>query len=230
MLLLCVYVVVSRSGPNASLSDGIATLTKMNAKLERMLAKIGTKADNSEFRDRMHQEQNAATQLVKEIIGQLKTNHSESAVFHRLRTQFEKEFKRYQGLNTQMDQRQVRVIDAVKARKTSAAGAGGHYDEEDPLTARQQTTYSDDYNGRNGYPQTQQQQQQQQQQLTAADLDIQFIEYDIEELEKRQREIGQIEQDVQEVSEMFKDLSVSRHLNMGIYGDHAIHGGGGGGG
>ena len=159
------------------------------------MAKIGTKADTPEFRDRMHQEQTATTQLVKSLLVQLtemtKSPSASAAVFQRLRQQFDREFRRYQSLNTQMDEKQVKVIEAVKAQK----GAGGHYDEEDPLTTRPQPTYGQQYD-------------QQQQQLTAQDLDIQFIEYDIEELEKRQREIGQIEQDVQEVGEMFKDLAV----------------------
>jgi syntaxin 7 len=203
--------VVSRSsGPNAEVGDGLTALSKSNAKLDRMLAKIGTKADTPDFRDRMHQEQTTSTQQVKSIMILLKAmnrdpQYSGSTVLQRMSVQFDREFKRFQALNNQMDQKQVKVIDAVKsARKQSmggGSGAGGQYDEEDPLTTRPQPTYDDAYNGYN-------QQQQQQQQVSAAELDIQFIEYDVEELEKRQREIGQIEQDVLEVSEMYKDLQL----------------------
>ena len=167
-----------------------------------MLAKIGTKADTTEFRDRMHQEQTATTQQVKQIMILLKQanrdpSSSGNSVLQRLTMQFDKEFKRFQALNDQMDRKQVKVIDAVKsARKQS-----GHYDEEDPLNSTPQTGYDD---------RNYEQQQLQQQQQAAQDLDIQFIEYDVEELEKRQREIGQIEQDVMEVSEMYK-VKVSEH-------------------
>jgi hypothetical protein len=174
-----------------------------------VLAKIGTKADTPDFRDRMHLEQNASTALVKQLMVQLKRINREggsnSAVVTRLTTQFDREFRKFQSLNSSMDQKQVKVIEAVAQRKYSGGmggGANGHgygggagYDEEDPLNKSSHASYA---------------QQQQQQQQSAA-MDITFVEYDIEELEKRQREIGQIEQDVLEVSEMYKDLQLMVH-------------------
>lgn len=171
-----------------------------------VLAKIGTKADTPDFRDRMHLEQNASTALVKQLMVQLKRINrdggSNTAVVTRLTTQFDREFRKFQSLNNSMDQKQVKVIEAVAQRKYSGAGGAGNgygggaqYDEEDPLNRSAQTSYA-----------AQQQQEQQQ-----AAMDITFVEYDIEELEKRQREIGQIEQDVLEVSEMYKDLQLMVH-------------------
>lgn len=190
------------SGPNAEVGDGIQALSKSNAKLERMLAKIGTKADTPDFRDRMHSEQTQSTTQVKSLMVLLKRLNAEggnSPVLQRLTIQFDREFKKFQALNNSMDQKQVRVIDAVKQnRKNSNAGGADQYDEEDPLNS----------NNQRGYDERAPMQQQQQQ---TQELDIQFIEYDIEELEKRQREIGQIEQDVLEVSEMYKDLQSMVH-------------------
>lgn len=239
--LVCASRVSSRtSGPNAELGDGIQTLGKANAKLERsqqaagseaeeegcmhlrwwtliilarrvssllscsVLAKIGTKADTADFRDRMHQEQTASTKQVKSLMLLLKSlqrdpSSTGSPVLQRLTTQFDREFRKFQSLNGEMDRKQVRVIDAVKSRTYSMAGG----DEEDPLTARNQSAYDADAEFRR--------QQQQSQVQAAADLDIQFIEYDVEELEKRQREIGQIEQDVNEVADMYKDLQLLVH-------------------
>ena len=170
-----------------------------------MLAKIGTKADTPDFRDRMHSEQTASTTQVKSLMVLLKRLNADggnTAVLQRLTTQFDREFKKFQALNNSMDQKQVRVIDAVKQnRKSSGHGGADQYDEEDPLNSGNQRGY-----GERSSNASQQQQQQQTQ-----ELDIQFIEYDIEELEKRQREIGQIEQDVLEVSEMYKDLQSMVH-------------------
>jgi len=197
------------SGPNASLSDGIQALSKSNAKLERMLAKIGTKADTAEFRDRMHQEQTASTAQVKQVMELLKQAaraSTDSDVVRRLTTQFDREFKKFQQLNRTMDEKQVRVIDAVKQNNRRASNAHGlgqgrnaaQYDEEDPLTTSAQRGYDD---SSMGMPQQQ----------TAQELDIQFIEYDVAELERRQVEILQIERDVQEVGELYKDLHLIVH-------------------
>lgn len=167
-----------------------------------VLAKIGTKADTPDFRDRMHQEQSASTTQVKQVMSLLKQASSENAgsvVVQRLTTQFDREFKKFQQLNRTLDDKQVRLIDAVKEnnrRGTRNSNSGFHasqYDEEDPLNPSQHRYDS-------------QQQQQVQQQQTAAELDIHFIEYDVAELERRQVEIRQIEQDVLEVSEMYNDL------------------------
>lgn len=171
-----------------------------------MLAKIGTKADTPDFRDRMHQEQSSSTHQVKSLMVLLKRLTAEQGstpVLQRLTTQFDREFKKFTALNNSMDQKQVRVIDAVKQnRKNSQSGAAregqnghGQYDEEDPLNSSSQRGYDDSG----------------QQQQAQAELDITFIEYDVEELEKRQKEIGQIEQDVLEVSEMYKDLQSMVH-------------------
>jgi len=174
-----------------------------------MLAKIRTAADNAEFRDRMHQEQTASTAHVKQVMQLLKTAASQqagggSAVVQRLTTQFDREFKKFQQLNRTMDEKQVRVIDAVKQnnqrngqRAHSVSGFNAaQYDEEDPLNSSSQRGYNDPAAGAQGVPQQQ----------TAQELDIHFIEYDVAELEQRRIEIGKIEQDVMEVSELYRDL------------------------
>lgn len=185
------------SGPNAEVSEGIQSLSRANAKLERMLAKIGTKADTPDFRDRLHSEQTSSTRLVRDLMVQLKRlssdpAHSQSSVLGRLTAQFDREFRRFQTLNSSLDAKQVQVIDAVKAQRKSSMRAST-YDEEDPLHSSEHASYADN---------AQQQEQS---------MDIQFIEYDVAELEKRTREISRIEQDVLEVSEMYKDLSHMVH-------------------
>lgn len=45
-------------------------------------------------------------------------------------------------------------------------------------------------------------------QQTISEGDITFVQYDIEEIEKRHMEIKSLERDVLEISEMFKDLAV----------------------
>jgi hypothetical protein len=96
-----------------------------------VLAKIGTQADTSDFRDSMHAAQTASTQQVKDLMQLLKQATRDgggSSVVQRLTTQFDREFKKFQSLNNQMDQKQVRVIDAVKQnRKYSQSGAGNGY-------------------------------------------------------------------------------------------------------
>jgi len=174
-----------------------------------VLAKIGTKADTADFRDRMHQEQTASTLQVKQLMQLLKqlrqseSSEGPSAVVQRLATQFDREFKKFQQLNNSMDSKQVRVIDAVKEqnRKQSVAGSSGafnahaQYDEEDPLNSASQRIYDD-----GSQPSSQQQQLLSQEQT--AELDIKFVQFEVAELEQRRVEIGRIEKDVLEVSEM----------------------------
>jgi len=211
---------MSRAGPNAEVAESIQELTKANQKLERMLAKIGTKADTPDFRDRMHAEQTGSTQLVKRIMGQFAqirtaqmrdeeagwSSANGSAVIARLSKSFDREFHRFQNINAELDRKQVRVIQTLRNKQRAESIEGDNttrrgYEERDPLNRTRQHMYAD-----GGYDQLQDQDQMQ-----AQELDIQFIEYDVEEMEKRSREIQGIESDVLEVSEMYKDLQNMVH-------------------
>lgn len=192
-----------------------------------MLAGIGTQRDTPEFRDTMHREQVAATAHVKELMQRIRAANaypsaSSGSMMQELASQFDREFRRFQRVNSSMDQKAVRVIDAVKQSRKSGGpprAVAAQYDEEDPLNTQSQRTYS---NGESdAYGQHQQQDQA---------LDIQFVQYDVAEIEQRTQEIRAIEQDMLDVNEMYKDLSVSTATNdqrperqMRLHSDCSTH-------
>jgi len=176
----------ANSTPVSELTSAIESIEKMNKKLERSLAKIGTTADNSEFRDRMHEDQNETTAKVKDLMTRIagaKTTLDRPS-YTRISIAFDREFKRFQKLQSQMDGKQAQVIQKV-AKKSgltsdpsllSSASSTPSYGTQQPASP------------------------------PMMDDQIQFLEYDQEEIQRRTKEIRLIESEVSEVAEMYRDM------------------------
>jgi syntaxin 7 len=165
-------------GRNAELGENLQNLTKRNSKLERMLAKIGTKADTPESRAKMTKERNEIKKLCKTLMVSLKQNQGgDKQVLDKLTNQFQAELEKFTKVSKAIEQREKEVVIAIEHN---------HEQEE--------------YGGSPGLGA--------QGQLMEQDIDAHLLEYDVNELQRRQEGIQAIAQDVQEVSEMFKDLQL----------------------
>jgi len=212
----------SRSATNSALVLGLTTnigeLTKQTSKLERSLVRLGTANDNTNFRQRIQDDQHDTTQLVKSTIESLATAQPllDGVQYKRLSLQFEQQYKRYTALTKQIDDKQKQLISHSQSQSQSHGayqhnningsssrqngGSGGHhYNTHSTADDYRQPLTSDtaDYYGS--------QQQQQQQYEDSAD-DVVFTETEHEEIVRRVEEIKQIETEVAEVAQLYKDL------------------------
>jgi t-SNARE complex subunit (syntaxin) len=157
------------------------------------MAKIGSISDDSAFRDRLHASQIDLNSLVKHLMLLLKQttqhSHTNPQVQQRLTQQFDLEYKRYMAIQRASDEQQLLVIQQVKQQKQA------HHDDD-----QQQRNLSEESDSRQ---MTQGLLQDQQQQQSAA---IQFLAYDLAEVQQRQSEIRNIESQVSEVATMYREL------------------------
>jgi t-SNARE complex subunit (syntaxin) len=177
------------------LTTSIGELSRACNKLERSLAKLGTPGDNSHFRDVMHDDQISSSAHVKQLLSSLQEAKPllDATQFTRLSLQLDAQYKRYQKLQQQIDAKQKTLL---------AQHSHGAYDADDDARTRLQSNG----HGRQEYGTTGQHQQQQQQQVQEEEEDVQFTEWEHEEVVRRVEEIKQIEGEVAEVAELYRDL------------------------
>jgi len=197
-------------GENAELADKIQELTKQNAKLERMLAKIGTKGDDQAFRNSMEKQRASAKDLSKEIMGSLKNHHSgdsgDKQIFQKLTKQFQAALGKFNSINKEIENKQNHIVQRMSVstgRNSAAAGKkrGSSTAKGDPESQH----LIDDRSTEKQRTESQQQADQ------LLEQEFEFTTYNEQELLARKEEIMQIERDVVEVAEMFKDLQTLVH-------------------
>jgi len=185
----------SRLGKNAEIQEKIAQLARRNEKLERVVVKMGTKADTSDFRSRLEKDLRDVNSLAKDLLRSLNDNRgADQEMMKRLTQDFTREFKKFQQLNEQIKSKDSQIMRAMSHRERSNSDLSG-------------SSYRDD---RDHFANLQQQQQRQAG-LQEQEVDIEFLEYDAEEIENRHQRIQDIERDVLEVNEMFRDLQAIVH-------------------
>lgn len=161
------------------LEGSLTQLSKQNAKMERLMSKIGTQADNSEFRDMLTSERKSATHLTKQILSHLKSQRVRGVIVG----QFEREYKRFTNTVERIDLRQKQQLVALSNRDHDPTGEQILRDEE---------AY-----GGNSHSLKQDQLQE---------SEIEFLEYNVNEIEQRHLQIRAVESDIREMAEMWKDL------------------------
>lgn len=192
---------MSRSlGTNAEIQEQVAELGKQNTRLERMLAKLGTKGDTVEFRGRLEKDLKSANQLAKRLLGLLGDTknlrtQSDKQMTQKLTRDFAVVFERYQELHEQIKAKDKVIMRAMNEKEKLAG------------RSRPGTPPDDDYEGR-GRGSSGGGRDELSEQLLMEEAKIEFTEYDVEEIEDRHKRIVEIERDVMEVSEMFKDLKL----------------------
>ena len=182
----------SAAGIVAGLTTSIGEMTKYNNKLERALARIGTAADTSDFRDRLHDDRTSFTSLVKDLLESLRAAQPEldAKQFTRLQLQFEAQYKKYNKLQAQLDAKQRALLSA-------------HLSDDGPSSSAYPTNGRDD-----GYGSTAGRVQQQ---VQEEEEEVTFTEWHHEEVVRRVEEIKAIEGEVAEVAELYKDLHALVH-------------------
>jgi len=169
----------TKGNASAEIAQSLKALSGVNAKLERMMAKIGGKADNAEFREGMMRERANGKKLCATIMQLL--HSAEKPVVERYNKEFSKELEKWKDISMQIEAKEKEVVVAIQSH--------GDPDQRDdgPATAL--------LSG------------QRQGNMQAHDLFVPFTEQNAEEIRRREEGIRGIEQDVKEVSEMFQDLA-----------------------
>jgi len=191
-------------GQNAEIAEAIQELIKTNNKLERMLAKIGTKGDDQSFRNGMEKQRTSAKTLTRNIMDMLKHHQGDKQVFAKLTAQFQSALSSFNKISQDIERKQSRVVAYSMSHKPSTildresiVSRGGSTPKGNHNKGR--SVNDDDDKNDNATNNNDRQQLLQQQ-------DFSFREFQEDEILAKKEEIQQIERDVQEVAEMFKDL------------------------
>lgn len=169
-------------GANATIADEVQQLTKINAKLQRFTSKFGTKADGKSFRASVTRERQDAKALCQQIMAHFKQNTgADKRVLVKLKDQFQRELKKFSTVSEQIEKKEREAVIHITEDSGSRQGSRAN-----PASAPRSVG--------DGYRQMQQ------------EPEFEFLDYDAEEIKKRQEGIRQIEQDVVDVHEMFNDL------------------------
>lgn len=160
-------------GKNAEIGDMLSQFSRKVNKLERMIAKIGTKNDNFEYRQELKRERDEIKKLSQNLMASMKKNTSSSnrQVADRLRSQFDQELQNFFRVEKQMAEKEKQVVIRMDHEHEESRGNGDIRD-----------------------------------QLVQQDMESQFAEYDVNEVRRRQEDIHQIERDILDVREMYKDF------------------------
>ncbi|XP_077517169.1 syntaxin-7-like isoform X2 [Amblyomma americanum] len=190
-----------------NISSSIFSINNATATLERASKQLGTQADTDAFREKLHMTQQNANLTIKSTtsalqdLGALVTHGDKQQKLQssRLRSEFQEVVKRYSNLQKQVATRQkytMGVRPGSAATRPSGGGVapqtGGWFDAPRPEEA---TSLLDDVES----PQSPTQQQQQH---WRQDLD-----YEQAMLVERDQRIRQIEADMLDCNQIFKDLA-----------------------
>lgn len=189
-----------------NISSNIFSINNATASLERATKQLGTQTDDKVFRDRIHvtnQNANATIKLTTTSLTELASlvapgEKQQKLQSERLRNEFQEVVRRYSNLQKQVATRLKYTMGAPSApSRTRAPGgwgwSGAQQDEEQRALI-----------GGPGSPESPTLQQQQQ---VVADLD-----YENALLMERERRIREIESDMLDCNEVFKDLAMLVHV------------------
>jgi len=163
----------------SELIEDAEKLNKYNSKLERMMAKMGTSADDSSLRNQMATERDAAKGLAKQMMANAKKHKTDKQALKK----FEAALTAFNKISQEIEKKQTAVVRMSQSHRDSQLNGG------DAKSTPKQT------------PINQQVQQD-------GDIQIEILQMDVDEIDARKNDIQQIERDVREVGEMFKDLAV----------------------
>lgn len=161
---------------SAEIAQNLRQLSQANLKLDRLLARIGTKTDDAEFYQTMTRERNSAKKVCKTIMTLFKQCEDHEVV-QKYSPQFKTELDKFTEISKAIESKEREVVGVIHAHSDQL--------DEGPGAALLQNDHA------------------QQQHL---DFEIQFSDYDAQRIQRREQGIREVEQDVREVAEMFSDL------------------------
>jgi len=172
--------------------------------MQRMIAQIGTPQDNQQLQSQLHQIQHYTGQLAKDTsthlhdlsAGVSTLSQSEQRQWRlqkeRLHNDFTKALNSFQAAQRTAAQKEKEILKAAKKASGGFGIAGPN---------GQNSNLIDIENG----SQVSQEEQQRRQQMLIQE------EYDIEQLQERERAVRQLESDILDVNTIFKDLATLVH-------------------
>jgi len=101
------------------LQDDIQNIAKATAKLQRMLAKIGTRGDDSSFRANLQRERDEAQRLCRKVMSKLKRTPDKN-VLSKLSNTFANSLTAFDKVCEEIEQKQKNAVSlSVSSRQTS---------------------------------------------------------------------------------------------------------------
>jgi len=188
-------------GLSQNIGTNIQKILQNVSSMQRMIAQIGTPQDNQQLQNQLHQIQHYAGEMAKDTSRHLHELSNGVSVLsqseqknwrlnrERLHNDFTKALNSFQAAQRTAAQKEKEVLKKAKA----AAGVGGG------LQGPGQRNLIDI---EEGSPQEEVQRKQQM---------LMQEEYDMEQLQERQRQINQLESDILDVNTIFKDLATLVH-------------------
>jgi t-SNARE complex subunit (syntaxin) len=164
------------------IQEDISYLRKSVKKLERMVVKLGTKGEDSDFMERLKSEMKVANGCVRTIIKSLQQQGGNPMV-NNLKRDFDREFQKLQGVQKKVEAKEKSIQQVLQKHKRNPFG--------EPRSAQEQSAI--------------------QEQLQEEEIDIQFLEFNEMDINRRHEDIVQIESDAVEVLAMYKDMHEMIH-------------------
>ncbi|XP_066531926.1 syntaxin-12 [Hoplias malabaricus] len=187
------------SGLIQTCSSNIQKITRNTVQIKSLVSHLGTKHDTSELQDKLQQMQHFTNQLAKETNKHLKDlgtlplllspseQRQQKIQRDRLMNDFSEALNNFQAVQRQAAQKEKESV--------ARARAGSRFSVEDGGRKEQLVSFDDD-----GFPPT----------LTQTEEDG-ITEEDLELIKERETNIRQLESDILDVNQIFKDLAVMIH-------------------
>lgn len=181
-------------------SSNIQKVTHNTAQIKSMVSQLGTKQDNSDLQDRLHQLQHYTNQLAKETNRHLKELGSlplplspseqrlQKMQKERLMNEFSAALNNFQAVQRRAAEKGKETV--ARARAGSRLSTGELHKDE-PLVS---------FESNDDWAQTQ-----------AQEEEVAITEEDLELIKERETAIRQLESDILDVNQIFKDLAVMIH-------------------
>uniref|UniRef100_A0A3P9AB22 t-SNARE coiled-coil homology domain-containing protein n=1 Tax=Esox lucius TaxID=8010 RepID=A0A3P9AB22_ESOLU len=181
-------------------SSNIQKITQNTAQIKSMVNQLGTKQDTSELQDRLQQVQHYTNQLAKETNKHLKDlgSASLSSAPSEQRQQKIQKDRLMNDFSAALNNFQAVQRRAAEKEKESVARAraGSRLSAEDAASEEQLVSFDnqDDWG-----------------QTTTQTEEVAITEEDLELIKERETNIRQLESDILDVNQIFKDLAVMIH-------------------
>jgi hypothetical protein len=171
------------------LRDEVRTMHLNNGKLQRLVAKMGTSADTSDFRSRLHSLEKKCKADAAKMIKRMKSlykkqmNPEQQADAMKLSKKFSTIVETMGQMFEQIERRQGDIVNVMDSKSGNSRRNDDELlaDDEQNIDARRQ-------------------------QAQTHQVDLQFLEYNATQIDQRRQNILQIAHDAQEIMEMSKDI------------------------
>lgn len=165
-------------GPSAEIADDVQTLSRKNNQLDRILGKLGTRSDTPDLRAKLSTLRGEAKDLCKRTLQALRDSSHDRGTNSSVQRRLQKQFQ------AQLDKFQ-RINREIERKEQQIVAVMSHSAQgSSPIAGMTD----------------------EEQLVAQQEVDVQFQVYDLEEIRRKEQGIRNIEKDVTEIAEMFRDL------------------------